>query len=312
MPVRAAGFRLRLAVPHGDLVMPHRQQRRGFTLIELLVAIAIIAVLAGLTILIGPMLQRTQQSSRGAEQVQGSIFAAKQTALRDARLYGVRLLPDPDGNFRSMQYITQPDDYVRNYISVAPGSPNTVNFFQSTPTGQFFPADISDGLGSDPSIWPIQVGDYIQIQSGANPRRIVGYGFNQNGQPIQVTTASANTVVPFPTTDFRIIRGARPVPGEEIILLPDDVIIDPVRSQPPLPAAPVDILFNPNGNVVANGVLPGKIILWVRDVNVNPATAREQSLIVVYTRSGYTASYQVDVGSADPYSYTYDSRPNGF
>jgi prepilin-type N-terminal cleavage/methylation domain-containing protein len=275
-----------------------RQHREGFTLIELLVAMAIIALLAGLTITLGPVLQRTQQASRGAEQVQGTIFAAKQTALRDQTLYGIRLLQDSDGNFRSMQYINQPDDYVRNRVSVDPANPTLVNF----------QSDISDGLGPDTTIWPVQVGDYIQIQSGPNPRRIVQINSNN-----QVVTASANAGPSTFTTDFKVFRGPRAVPGEEIILLPDDIIIDAGRSViTPDNNGQFNILFAPAGTVVGNAAQNGKIILWVRDVNTDPTTAREQSLIVVYTRPGSIASYAVDVGSADPYSFTYDSRPNGF
>src|SRR5207253_1960644 len=76
----------------GDTTM-QRQRRTAFTLIELIVVIAIIAVLAGMVYMIGPVLQRSQAASRGAEMVQSQLFNAKQIALRDKALYGIRLLP---------------------------------------------------------------------------------------------------------------------------------------------------------------------------------------------------------------------------
>ena len=36
-----------------------------------------------------------------------------------------------------------------------------------------------------------------------------------------------------------------------------------------------------------------------------------QVLIVIFTRTGTIASYPVDIGGTDPYSFTYDPRPTG-
>src|SRR5262249_37098179 len=64
----------------------------GFTLIELLVVMSIIAFIAGLLVLLGPTLLKSEQASRGAQTLQGDLFIAKQQALRDRNPYGIRLL----------------------------------------------------------------------------------------------------------------------------------------------------------------------------------------------------------------------------
>jgi prepilin-type N-terminal cleavage/methylation domain-containing protein len=290
--------------------------RHGFTLIELLVVIALIALLSGLTIMIGPALQRSEKSSRGAANVQGTLFIAKQTALRDRVLYGVRLLPDGSGNFNALQYITQPGDYVRNRVQLVAGNATQVQF----------ESDITDGL-ADPTLWPILKGDYLQIQGNPTPTLIIAVGV-PDGLPANVI--QTQSVNPGPTgswtSDFRIMRSSRPVTGEDIVQLPDDVIIDAGRSQivpetvidytkspPVLVRSNYDILFTPSGPVTGAAARSGKIVLWVRDINDDPTVSSNQALITIFTRSGAIASYEVNTAPGeDPYAFTYDPRPNGF
>src|SRR5262249_39667203 len=108
--------------------------------------------------------------------------------------------------------------------------------------------------------------------------------------------------------DFRIMRQARPVPGEEIIKLPDSLVIDGVFSKvgtstnatfgpvaqgfPPPPtllmpsvfADPitqrVDILFAPAQGVVGSAAAQsGKVILWVRDRKAVPTIRSDGAII---------------------------------
>ena len=189
-------------------------------------------------------------------------------------------------------------------------------------------------------LWPVQVGDYIQIQSAASPSRITKIISNFEVETLSPNTSGLTGVF---TADFRIMRSPRPVAGEDIILLPEDVVIafpnlppfakPPPPPAPPFPLVPIDfpsiivpddngrydILFTPSGAVTGNTARLGKIILWVRDLNENPTTARQQALITVYSQSGAVASYDVNtsVPTSSPqagiwYSFTYDSRPSGF
>src|SRR5205807_890979 len=64
-----------------------------------------------------------------------------------------------------------------------------------------------------------------------------------------------------------------------------------------------DILFSPSGEVISRGLSTDKIILWVRDVSVDGTVQQgqgmsgipngDQSLVVVYARTGFIAAHAV-------------------
>jgi prepilin-type N-terminal cleavage/methylation domain-containing protein len=286
---------------------PAPATRPGFTLIELLVVIVIITIVSGLLMLIAPALLKSEPASRGAQLLQGNLFIAKQQALRNSAPYGIRLLPDSDGQVRSFQFIQQPGDFTGGSITVQAASPTTATFAN---------VDLSGGL-TDPTLWPVQQGDYLQIQGGTLTL-ITAVTANS------VTTKSNNPVTT--TTDYRIIRAARPAAGEDTIFLPDDVIVDMgAAGNPPTGCSGsiitpdtrpnglvyYDILFSPSGAVLGPAANSGKIILWVRDTHENYATDPDESLITVYTRNGLIASYPVDTSSTNPYSFTQNPGAGG-
>ena len=87
--------------------------RAAYTLIEIIVVMAIIAGLAALAVLVFPRLQDSQRVSKGTDIVQGKLFVAKQTALRDQLPRGVRLIStgNAGANFDQLQLIEQPAPY---------------------------------------------------------------------------------------------------------------------------------------------------------------------------------------------------------
>src|SRR5687767_4677900 len=125
----------------------HRaNDRGGFTLIELLVVIGIIGFLAAMAVFLGPALLKSDQASRGAQGLQGTLFIAKQQALRDRVPMGIRLLRDADGQFRSFQIVQQPGDFTGGTVEVPLTNLNTANFNY---------VDLSGGLGADQTLWPV-------------------------------------------------------------------------------------------------------------------------------------------------------------
>jgi len=293
-----------------------RHNRPGFTLIELLVVIAIIGILMGMLVLIGPTLLKSEQASRGAQTLQGVLFAAKQQALRDRNPYGIRLLREsndptnPDYyRVRSFQYIQQPADFTGGKGAATTGLPTI------TVTG----IDLWGGLGTDSTLWPVQPGDYIQISSDPY------YKITKVDPTGTLTIDPAYAEGSKQTDAYRIARSPRPAAGEDTILLPEDVIVDFSVLDPSQPydaqknpyhslmtpdpvTGNLDILFAPSGVVLAGG-LNGKIVLWVRDVD--PNKANEQTLIALVTRTGQIGAYAVDTSGTNPFSFTTDPRGGG-
>jgi prepilin-type N-terminal cleavage/methylation domain-containing protein len=126
--------------------------------------------------------------------------------------------------------------------SPMPGEFTGGNYFVSSPT-----AAVSQAL------WPVQSGDYIEVQRG--PMRRIGLlisGFGTVGvtnrmSPIPGTNPprfEGDVLVlenPLPqslssTTDYRIVRSPRVLPGEAPVQLPDGVAID-LRLNTPFTAA---------------------------------------------------------------------------
>lgn len=84
--------------------------RRGLTLIEMLIVMALIVVLLGLVVAVGPRIGDKQRATRGASQVQSWLRIARGRAVRSMtdihpRPSGVRLL-NPSGPFEA-QYVTE-------------------------------------------------------------------------------------------------------------------------------------------------------------------------------------------------------------
>ena len=279
------------------------QGRPGFTLIELLVVIFLISFLAALTMVIGPALIVSEPASRGAQQLQSNLFVAKQQALRDGNPYGIRLLKDSQGFYTSFQFIQQPNDFTGGTIMVDPTG-KIVSFNGVDPTG---------GLPSA-ALYPVQIGDFLQVPSGGTPHLITQVN---PGTPPTATLNTATANAGQTTPDYRIFRAPRPVPGEDTIFLPDNVIIDLQLSR--ITWNPrtgnYDILFSPGGSVIGSASFNGQIILWVRDTTQPVATTTQQSLIVVFTRTGLIASYPVNtnpnLGGGSPYYYVLQPRAAG-
>jgi len=286
----------------------HPWGRTGFTLIELLVVIFLISFLAALTIVIGPALINSDPSSRATQLLQGNLFIAKQQALRDRNPYGVRLLADPDGQVRSFRFIQQPSDFTGGTVTVGPG--------QATFTG----VDLTGGL-PDPTLYPVLPGDYFQCPLNTGTPFLITAP--PPGPAVTGTTISipSNTQMIAATSSYRIMRGPRPVAGEDTVFLPDNVIIDMGNSGSGCPGSVpnfgqlgggnYDILFAPAGAILGPLAGNGRIILWLRDTTQNWQTTQQQTLIVVSTRTGLITYYPLDTASGNYYSQTQNPAAAG-
>jgi prepilin-type N-terminal cleavage/methylation domain-containing protein len=285
-------------------------RRAGFTLIELLVVITIIIVLAGLALALLPTANDHQKATQGAGMVQGWLLIAKQRALRDQMPRGIRLLYDPDGFCRQLQYIEQPDDFSGGQATTTP--PGAVAF-----TG----VDLTGGF-TDPTQYLVQPGDLFETPIQGTPPGGSLHQITAVSGPQALTVNASNPLPPaVGTSSYRIVRMPRPAVADPTLNLPKDIAIDPptllggrtiitpdTRNGVPF----YDIMFSPSGPVMRQGQLNGRIILWVHDISLDGLQG-DQTLITVYTRTGLIAGHPANPanGYATPYTYTQDGRSSG-
>src|SRR5262245_48904264 len=186
-----------------------RGRRLAFTLVELLVVISIIAILGGLGYLVGGVFLKTKKVVRAPSDIQATLFTAKQMALRDRIPTGVRLilstapapspLVTPVPHVVSLQYIQQPPDLNDGSISVAAAGNaqlNTVTFTN--------PSFLTGGL-TNQALWPVQIGDFLQIRSGP----LVQIAAITVGAPTATVVLVQPVTAEVGTTEYRIVRQPR-------------------------------------------------------------------------------------------------------
>jgi type II secretory pathway pseudopilin PulG len=273
--------------------------RASFTLVELLVVMAIILVLTSILVLVVPSVMDQQRASTGASRLQGALITAQQRAVLDRAPRGVRLLPDPANPQNpqliiQLQYIERPDDFIGGTVTTA----TDPNSGQPILTQVSFTADLTGGEDpNNPATWPVQPGDYLEVQGGGLMHQI------QSVAPNSVTLAAPGLPYPItaPTAQYRIERAVR-VLGEDPVELPAYVAIDlgtnaksyGNNAQPgPQPPGPVDILFSPKGELLGNAS-GSPLVLWVHDTTLSDEFQGSPSLIVIYPRSGKIAAYEVN------------------
>jgi prepilin-type N-terminal cleavage/methylation domain-containing protein len=172
------------------------RRRPGFTLIELSVVIGLLLVLAAIAIMFLPSFQDQDKAGLGSRQLSGMLQMLKTQAMRDQRIRGVRLLPPPMPNpapafpFTSLYWISevqpieQPDEFsIGQLTSVLTKANSSIVTFDAS-------VDFSGGFGTDQTLWPVQVGDYLQLNGGGLMWRITLVT-----PPNQLTLDMVNTMV---------------------------------------------------------------------------------------------------------------------
>src|SRR5262249_21907099 len=145
------------------------------------------------------------------------------------------------------------------------------------------PGQVDASLGQ---LAPVMNGDYLELNGGAQVHVITGV--SKSSQTLATTRLLISVPQnsrPEDSPSFRIIRQPRPLPGEDILALPQDMAVDLTldNGTPPstlysrnIPTRTVtsalsgrltlyEIVFSPRGAVVGQNTPSGKIILWLRN-----------------------------------------------
>lgn len=309
--------------------------RRAFTLVEMLVVLALMLVLAVIAIAFVPRIQEKAAASRGASQLQSWLLIARQWAKRDNRPTGIRFQPDAQGFCRDLQYVQQSDPFyvpnswlatpattpagvtygLKGFITTGTGTA-TMDFYNSHPRGN----QLANGSWDGQPLWAVWPGDFLQLPGG-KVYRIADVVPDPTDPAISFTGAPPGSIlslaqtgtVPLSTElgtqthmDYQaVLRGFRPLMGEKGLQLPQNIAVDTNTNAtynnplPPQPNGYFDVVFDPDGKLSLGGGWFGArlLSLWVRDVTlINEKDPGDQTLVVVFTRTGMISAFAVDRG----------------
>jgi prepilin-type N-terminal cleavage/methylation domain-containing protein len=295
--------------------------RTAFTLVELLVVISILTVLLALTaIYVVPAFQDNKNIIRGVDRVSTVLLIAKQRALRDQRPVGVRFEVDTEGSCRSLRYVEQPDLLTGQRAILTQGS-TTVMLPGVDLRGSAPPGDLEN--------YNVQPGDWIRFltpppNTSQNMELSSNPAWPEGGVSVFNAPGTTREVGP-----FSIIRQTRPVPGEDVVELPQNVVVNlqavsninseygvPQRFRHfnPPPANPYqryfyEIVFSPSGGVF-NRYSATPIVLWVHDATKSPTDPATARLIGIYPRTGLVGAHELAPG-ANPLAFALDGKSSG-
>jgi hypothetical protein len=184
----------------------------------------------------------------------------------------------------------------------------------------FIGADSSNAL----STYLVLPNDYLELFGGGALysivyARTVSYnGVNYPALQLNQSASIPQSANGTGSTNWRIIRQPRRVPGEDILTLPQDVVVDigqigttglnysqnvPSRGTVTVGTTTVpnyEILFSPSGDVIGQSASTGKILLWVRDATVpspsqgdTPPMQGNPTLVGIQVRGGFLGTYPV-------------------
>jgi prepilin-type N-terminal cleavage/methylation domain-containing protein len=240
--------------------------RRGMTLVELLVVMSIMVTFAAMTAAFYPSISSDNQISQTSNKIQNLLVGARQKARRDSNVTGVRFFPDTNNpsSATQMMLVQKPVDLTGSSLGakIAFSSPNIVSFF------------LPDN--SPNPVWGFTTGEDLIMANDILVDPLTNNSTNIIGRRyIQPTNTPDNKSMlinnGFYTPDFsnaplnyKIIRQARIVPGEEAIPMPEGY----------------EILLSPNG------------INCFFGPKVNPS---DSSIDVCFEKTG--AVYQIDFAS---------------
>ena len=244
--------------------------RRAFTLVELLVVLAIVLILAAVTISSVNFSYNADRMRAGGRQLQSFLMGARDKAIYANEVRGVRLLIDPNDNHAvsAVQYIGAPQretgTLTFNFATTNDSTGKTVSFISGTPWSSLS----RRGL--------LRVGNRIQIPQDTGAWFTIS-ALNAGSGLILLNRPNPDLAGTINPISFALELASTPLGDAQPVQLPRGTVIDQDGSQVPTSWRPfslaasyspqMDILFTPRGTVIGDTTTLGIVHLLVSDAS---------------------------------------------
>ena len=287
--------------------------RRGMTLVELLVVMSIMLTFAAITAAFYPSISSDNQIAQASNKIQNLLVGARQKARRDNNVTGVRFFPDLNNPSAAtqMMLVQKPVDLTGNSLSakIVYSPPNIISF--------------SDNANNPWPVWGFATGEDLIMAND-----ILVDPLTNNSTKITVKGASANQMLinsafctpTFSTPlNYKIIRQARIVPGEEAFPMPEgyEISLGANFSGPRVNPSDssIDVCFEKTGAVYQID-FAANVYIWVHKTG-STKYSEDDAIIGIQRNNGKVAVFPVglvDFGNSnlhDPFKFARNPTNEG-
>ena len=287
--------------------------RRGMTLVELLVVMSIMLTFAAITAAFYPSISSDNQIAQASNKIQNLLVGARQKARRDNNVTGVRFFPDLNNPSAAtqMMLVQKPVDLTGNSLSakIVYSPPNIISF--------------SDNANNPWPVWGFATGEDLIMAND-----ILVDPLTNNSTKITVKGASANQMLinsafctpTFSTPlNYKIIRQARIVPGEEAIPMPEgyEILLGANFFGPKVNPSDssIDVCFEKTGAVYQID-FAANVYIWVHKTG-SIKYSEDDAIIGIQRNNGKVAVFPVglvDFGNSnlhDPFKFARNPTNEG-
>ena len=287
--------------------------RRGMTLVELLVVMSIMVTFAAMTAAFYPSISSDNQIAQASNKIQNLLVGARQKARRDNNVTGVRFFPDLNNSSAAnqMMLVQKPVDLTGSSLgaNIVYSPPNIVSFLDNA-NNPYFVWGFATGedlvMANDILLDPLTNNSTkITLKGASNNQMLINSGF---------CTPTFSTPL-----NYKIIRQARIVPGEEAIPMPEgyEILLGANFFGPKVNPSDssIDVCFEKTGAVYQID-FAANVYIWVHKTG-SIKYSEDDAIIGIQRNNGKVAVFPVglvDFGKSnlhDPFKFARNPTNEG-